>query len=143
VGIEVEEAHESGLRIGAPLRQPYWDSDLISFLARTPPELLNQGGRSKGPVRDMVARRFPGLGFERHKKVAATKFAATKLMREVPAVWEESGGAPTLNGLDIVDLKLLNMELNRIVAQGRASQAHKLWYIMSLEAWVHGRTAIP
>jgi asparagine synthase (glutamine-hydrolysing) len=139
VGIEVEEAYESGRRIGAVLRQPYWDPDLIGFLARTPPELLNRGGRSKGPVRDMVARRFPGLGFERHKKVAATRFAASTLMQEVPAVWRESGGAPGLTKLGIIDGNLLEEEVEWTFSENRTRDVHRLWYIMSLEAWVQGR----
>jgi asparagine synthase (glutamine-hydrolysing) len=142
VGIEVEEAHESGRRIGAVLRQPYWDPDLIGFLARTPPELLNRGGRSKGPVRDMVARRFPGLGFERHKKVAATRFAAATLLKEVPAAWRELGGTPYLTELGIIEGSVLEQDVERTFREDQTQTVHRLWYIMSLEAWVRGQGSI-
>ena len=69
VAMEMEETFEQGRRLQMRLRAPYWDSELLSYLYRTPPELLNRGGWSKGLVRESVARRFPAFGFERQRKV--------------------------------------------------------------------------
>ena len=78
--LEVEETYETGRRSGVPVVPPFWDADLISFLVRTPPELLNRGGRSKGVVRDMVARQVPGFGFERQRKVSASGVATATVL---------------------------------------------------------------
>ena len=67
--MEMEEIFENGTRMGLRILMPYWDADLLEMLYRVPPHLLNKGGRSKGLVRQSVARRFPQLGFERQKKV--------------------------------------------------------------------------
>ena len=62
VAMEMEETFEQGRRLQMRLRAPYWDSELLAYLYRTPPELLNRGGWSKGLVRESVARRFPSFG---------------------------------------------------------------------------------
>ena len=67
--MEMEEVFDRGTRMGLRILMPYWDADLLEMLYRIPPHLLNKGGRSKGLVRQSVARRFPQLGFERQKKI--------------------------------------------------------------------------
>ena len=74
LAMENEECFESWRMMGVRELLPFWDPDLIKLLYRIPPEFLNRGGRSKGLVRDMLARRFPHLGFERQKKVVAIDF---------------------------------------------------------------------
>jgi hypothetical protein len=74
VAMELEELFEQSRRLGVRVLQPFWDAALVEFLYRTPPAMLNQTGRSKGLVRDTVARRFPRLGFETQLKVTATRF---------------------------------------------------------------------
>jgi hypothetical protein len=138
VSLDAEEVHENGLRAGAPIRQPFWDPDLIQFLARTPPELLNQGGRSKGVVRDMVARQFPGLGFERQRKIVATPFAGEFLLAELPGAWNDLGGLRALSTLGVVDGAAVDFEANRIFREQNAVDVHRLWYLITLEAWVRG-----
>ena len=140
--LEVEETHENGRRAGAAILQPYWDPDLIRFLVRTPPELLNRGGRSKGIVREMVARQFPELGFERLKKVLATGYAHEMLKRDLPVAWRESGGVPTLTGLGMVDQRGLESEVSRIFATSDWGATNRLWFLLSLEAWLQGRSVV-
>lgn len=41
--MENEESFERGLRLGIHTYSPFWDPDLDRFLARVPPELMNQG----------------------------------------------------------------------------------------------------
>ena len=69
--MELEEFFENTRLTGVRTACPFMDADLVDFLYRVPPDLLDRGGRSKGLVRDELARRFPDLGFERHKKVTA------------------------------------------------------------------------
>jgi asparagine synthase (glutamine-hydrolysing) len=142
VSLEVEETYEYGRRIGAPILQPYWDPDLIRFLVRTPPALLNTGGRSKGIVRDMVARQFPELGFDRQKKVIATSYAHELLKRYAPAAWKELGGVPCLAKIGVVDQSALGSEVARNFATGDWGNLNRLWFLLSLEAWLKGRSIV-
>jgi asparagine synthase (glutamine-hydrolysing) len=142
VSLEVEETYENGRRIGAPIVQPYWDPDLIRFLVRTPPALLNTGGRSKGIVRDMVARKFPELGFERQKKVIATSYAHELLKRYAPVAWEKSRGVPCLAEIGAVDESGLGSKVAQDFAKGDWGDLNRLWFILSLEAWLKGRSVV-
>jgi asparagine synthase (glutamine-hydrolysing) len=142
VSLEVEETYENGRRIGAPVLQPYWDPDLIRFLVRTPPELLNTGGRSKGIVRDMVARQFPELGFDRQVKVIATSYAHELLRRDARAAWEETNGVPCLGKIGVVDQSALWSDVAQDLATGNWGNLNRLWFLLSLEAWLQGRSVV-
>jgi hypothetical protein len=142
VSLEVEETYENGRRIGAPILQPYWDPDLIQFLVRTPPELLNTGGRSKGIVRDMVAAQFPELGFDRQVKVIATSYAHELLKRDVKAAWDRYKGVPCLTEIGVVDRSGLGSEVAHNVSTGDWGALNRLWFLLSLEAWLQGRSVV-
>jgi len=142
VSLEVEETYENGRRIGAPILQPYWDPDLIQFLVRTPPELLNTGGRSKGIVRDMVAAQFPELGFDRQKKVIATSYAHELLRRDATAVWDRFKGVPCLTEIGAVDQSTLGLEVAHNLSTGDWGALNRLWFLLSLEAWLQGRSVV-
>jgi asparagine synthase (glutamine-hydrolysing) len=140
VSMELERVFEDGRRVGIPIHEPYWDADLQEFLYRVPPDLLDQGGRTKGLVRGMLARRFPDAGFERQKKVIGTEFAFDTFVTEVPQVLAEIGGARALAGLGIVD----QAELDRAVARMQSDPkerrtSNRLWHVLGLEAWVRAR----
>ncbi len=66
--LEMDELFELGQRVGVRILHPFWDPDLVRFLYRVPPELLNRGLRTKALVREMLARRFSELGFADQKK---------------------------------------------------------------------------
>jgi asparagine synthetase B (glutamine-hydrolysing) len=141
VAMELEEAFELGRRLGLRFGHPYWDADLITFLYRTPPELLNQGGRSKGLVRGTLARRFPELGFERHRKITGTPVVRSMFTLEGEAAWRRTGGATALAELGIVDeagaSRLLAGLLNEDTRKSpeKNAYAHRIWDILALEAW--------
>ncbi len=144
VAMELEEQFESGRRLGLRLVHPFWDPDLLTFLYRTPPEILNQGGRSKGLVRGMLARRFPQLGFERQRKVAATPVVRNYLVREGAAAWRTMGGARALAELGVVDGRavetLVEEALNDPGPPEKIRHAYRLWDILALETWARART---
>jgi asparagine synthase (glutamine-hydrolysing) len=140
VSMELERVYEDGRRVGIPIHEPYWDAELQEFLYRVPPDLLEQGGRTKGLVRGMLARRFPDAGFERQKKVIGNEFAFDTFVDEVPQVLAEMGGASALAELGIVD----QAELDRAVARmqsdpGERRGSYRLWHVVGLEAWVRDR----
>jgi asparagine synthetase B (glutamine-hydrolysing) len=141
VAMELEELFDQGRRLGLWMLQPFWDAPLVEFLYRTPPALLNRGGRAKGLVRETVARRFPSLGFESQRKVTATGFARSIVLEEGRRAWTELGGATALAEAGIVDARSLNERLNRILADPGSQELHGVWDVLALESWLRGKLA--
>lgn len=143
VAMELEEAFESGRQLGLRFGHPLWDADLLTFLYRTPPELLNQGGRSKGLVRGMLARRFPELGFERQRKVTGTHVVREILAREGRVAWRRMGGATALAELGVVDEGAVSTLIEGVLDETKSPEknaySYRAWDILSLEAWVRPR----
>jgi asparagine synthase (glutamine-hydrolysing) len=140
VSMELERVFEDGRRVGIPIHEPYWDADLQEFLYRVPPDLLEQGGRTKGLVRGMLARRFPDAGFERQKKVIGNEFAFDTFVTEIPQVLAEMGGARGLSELGIVDQGELDRALWRMQSDPKERRnSYRLWHVLGLEAWVRAR----
>jgi asparagine synthase (glutamine-hydrolysing) len=137
--IEMESSFESGRRTGAVLRQPFWDPDLVDLMFRIPPRLLNQGGRSKGMVRDAIARRFPELGFERHRKVFAYGFFGSVVKAQGPAAWNRLGGAKTLAALGVVDGPRVDALAADLFSGKQPREMYRIWDILHLEAWAKAR----
>jgi asparagine synthase (glutamine-hydrolysing) len=143
VAMELEEAFESGRRLGLRFAHPLFDADLLDFLYRTPPELLDRGGMSKGLVRSMLARRFPELGFERQRKVAGTAVARTMFVREGRVAWRRFGGATALASLGVVDGAATSALIESLLANRRSPEenaySYRIWDILALEAWARFR----
>jgi asparagine synthase (glutamine-hydrolysing) len=139
VAMELEEAFEAGRRLGVRFGHPFWDADLLTFLYRTPPELLNQGGRSKGLVRSTLARRFPQLGFERQRKVTALPVARRTMVEEGGPAWRRLGGATALADLGVVDANAVSDLMEGLLGNGTGYEANvhtdRILDIISLEAW--------
>ncbi len=140
MSMELEETFEFGRRLGLRVQHPYWDADLIELLYRTPPHLLNQGGRSKALVRRSVARRFPLLGFDRQKKVVATSFYRTTLTREGAAAWKGLGGVQALADLGIVNPRATEEAFTAMLTGSKTHGVYRIWDILSAEAWVQARS---
>lgn len=137
--LDIEEIFESGRRTGLQEYNIYWDADLIEFLYRVPPHLLNKGGRSKGLVREELARRFPQLGFDRQKKLVSLNFFRSTVLREGKAAWDSLGGAFALADLGVVEPSILSRRIDDVFATQDAAWVDQLWYILSLETWVRSR----
>jgi asparagine synthase (glutamine-hydrolysing) len=135
VSWQAEEQFELGRRIGIRFLHPYYDPDLVEMLCRTPPNILNSGGRSKGPVRDTLARRFPALGLTGQRKTLATTFYQGFLLREGPAIADAIGDFPSLSELGIVDGKLARASVCAgLKRPGRAIA--RSWVPINVEMWV-------
>ena len=134
-----EENYETGRLIGAPQYDVYWDSDLIEFLYRVPPRLLNRGGQRKGLVRQDVARRFPGMGFERQKKLVARNFVNEVLLEEAGVAWQEIGGARALADLGVIEPKRLDSHFKNILSRRDTRRLGDLWLFLRLESWARPR----
>jgi asparagine synthase (glutamine-hydrolysing) len=135
-----EENFESFRRIGLQQHLPFWDVDLISLLGRTPPELLNQGGLSKGLVRQKLAQKFPRLGFERQKKLWASNYFESVMKSEMQGACEHTKGISSLAALGIVDSKRINSRIDNILAGHQAqSELYGLWLLLNAETWTRPR----
>jgi asparagine synthase (glutamine-hydrolysing) len=139
VSLELEEFHESGRRGGVAMRMPFWDPDLVEFLYRTPPDLLIEGGRSKSLVRQLLDRRFPELGFERHKKVLSTNLFAKIVIDEAQRLWRTTDGPFALEAAGVVDKTGLNSLVRGIFAGQEMREVSRFWNLLSLEAWLRPR----
>jgi asparagine synthetase B (glutamine-hydrolysing) len=139
ISCHLEENFEAGRRLGMRIREPYWDADLVQYLCRVPPELLLRGGREKGLVRETVARRFPNLGFERHRKVMASEFFRTTLQAEGQAAWKRMGATPALVELGIVDRQAVDAQVTESLNTTNLRVANRLWELLNLETWLQSR----
>lgn len=137
--LELEEEFEVGRRLGMQVLHPYWDANLIEFLCKIPPEHFMQGGREKGLVRQAVARRFPGLGFERQRKVSASNFYVEILLKEGKNAWQILDGLETLTKIGVISKQFENSLLNTCLSSHDLHVIHKLWEFINLEAWVRSR----
>ena len=137
LAMELEERHELGRRTGVRFLHPFWDADLVEMLIRTPPALLDRGGRSKGLVRETLAKRFPTLGFDRQRKIAATPFYTTLLRAEGGSLLERLGTFSELGDLGVVN----PVSARAFAADAFArdpDQLHRVWDLLNLETWVRG-----
>ena len=140
VVLELEEMFEQGRRVGAAVLAPYWDADLLELLYRTPPALLNRGGRAKGLVRESLARRFPNLGFQRQRKVTSVRFATSLLFSETARAWASVGRVRALAEAGIVDAKGIEPAVERLLTAGTdARSMQTVWDILNLEVWLQAR----
>ena len=127
-----------GKRIGVRFLHPFLDPDVVEMLYRTPPRILNEGGRTKGLVRQTLARRFPALGLERQRKVLATSFFQSLLLREGPALADAAGDFPALSALGLVDGRatsaFVHGELKR-----PSPRTRRIRVPLNLEMWIRSR----
>jgi asparagine synthetase B (glutamine-hydrolysing) len=135
-----EELFEVGRRFGMRFATPFWDADLVDLLVRTSPDLLVRGG-PKGPARQRLATRFPGLGFERPLSSYSDDFLQRLIRQEGPSAWRALGGLPALTELGIVDPR----RLGAIVEEGFADRwrlpALGVWTVLSVESWLQAQLA--
>lgn len=138
--IEFEETFEAGRRFGVRRRSPYWDADLVEFLFHVSPADLNRGGRSKGLVREAMARRFPQLGFDKQKKVLARKYFESVVSEQWDRNWQRLGGVPSLARLGVVDPKKLHETATGLIADPVSRDHFMLYDSLNLEVWASARS---
>ena len=132
----MEENFELGRHMGMRILQPFFDAELVDLLYRTPPEFLNRGARSKGLVREMLAQRFPVLGFKQQKKVVNDNFFWSLMMREMPIAWQTMGATPSLAQLDIVDKNKFNSAITSILSGKKHLDIYQILTVLNVEAWL-------
>ena len=137
--VELDEKFAEARHVGMYQSDVYWDADLVEFLCRVPPHLLNRGGRMKGLVREKLAQRFPGLGFEHQKKVLRRDLLGRTLLAEGAAAWASLEGATALAAMELVEPKRLELFVRTALSSGDLQSVDALWRIFSLESWARPR----
>ena len=133
VSMELEERHEVGRRLGVRFMHPFWDADVVDLLFRTPPSMLDRDGRSKGLIRQALARRFPQLGFDAQKKVAATSFHQSLMLAEASRLKAIVGPFRALPALGVIEARKAMAAVDAAFGTGR--QVHRAWDLLNLETW--------
>ncbi len=133
-----EEQHELVRELGVRFVHPYWDPDLVAHMYRVRPERLNEHDRSKAVVRQTLARRFPQLGFERQRKVAALGFFTSILRRDAPALGAQVADFSGLAGLSIVQPDAARRFLDRAWG-GTAREMGEAWNLVNTEVWIRAQ----
>ena len=135
LAMELEERYAFGRRAGVRFLHPYWDTDLVDMLIRTPPSMLDRGGRSKGLVRPALAQRFPALGFDRQRKAAATSFYQEMLAAEGRVLVDQLGDFSVLGELGVVDPVAARAFVDETIARD-PKKLHRVWDLLNLETWL-------
>jgi hypothetical protein len=136
---DFEESFERARMVGLHTAHPLWDVDLTAFLERLPAESLIRGGRSKALVRFSLARRFPELGFETQRKVAATTVLRSIVLGQAPEAWRELGGPKALVSLGIADRARIERRMDELLAAREPQHFYWVWYVLTIESWLRRR----
>jgi asparagine synthetase B (glutamine-hydrolysing) len=135
--LDLEEEFESSRRLGIPVIGFYQHQDLVDFLFRLSPEVLNTGGPSKGLVRSFLIRRFPNLGFLKQKKIFALDIFKSIVVNESPRAWEKLGGMHTFEKMGIVDNNKVSSLYNvKNMSDFSSRKVSLLWHLLDMESWV-------
>ncbi len=140
----MEESFERFATAGVVFRHPYYDADLIDLMCRLPLRVMNVGGQLKGPIRRQLAKRFPGLGYDRQQKVLATDFFTVMLHRQLWRLSEDAIEFPTLADLGVVDgagARAFARDFVRTKVPNRAA-AIRIWDLMNLEVWTRHQNTV-
>jgi hypothetical protein len=136
-----EEQHEVGSPLGLAYVHPYWDADLVAHVYRIRPQRLNEHHRAKALVRRTVSRRFPALGFERQRKVAAMDFFASILRAEGPALGDAVSEFRGLADLGVVEPAGARRFMSGAWG-GSAREAGLAWTLVNTEIWVRRQVGL-
>jgi asparagine synthase (glutamine-hydrolysing) len=136
--LEAEENFAYARDVGVRLLHPFWDPDLVAFLFRVPPRLLNLGGRSKGLVRRTLDRRFPDLGFRRQKKVLASEYFRSSVREGTRARPSVDRRLSAMVEAGIIDGSLFPSLLDGWIREAEPWHLERVWDLLTMEAWIRG-----
>jgi hypothetical protein len=132
----MEEFYYRSRGRGVTCFHPYWSRPITEFVLRMPPRRLNEGGRSKGLVRRMLAERFTQLGFDRQKKLSRNPFFERLMAEQWPGMWRRWAGDSALADAGVVDMPRLQDSLLKKAAAGNLNY-FPVWLLA--EAWLRGQ----
>lgn len=131
-----EETFLVGRRTGVPVREPFWDPDLVELLVRVRPAARTAGGLAKSLVRRPLTGRFPGLGFEGQRKSNLGAALLSVLETQAPPARQAMGDLRALGDLGVID----GDQARILMDDALAGRTHRhwlgwVWQLLNLEAW--------
>jgi asparagine synthase (glutamine-hydrolysing) len=131
-----EETFLVGRRTGVPVREPFWDPDLIELLVRVRPAARSADGLAKSLVRRPLTGRFPGLGFERQRKSNLGAALLSVLETQARSARQAMGELRALVDLGVID----GDQVRVLMDDALAGRSHRyrlgwVWEFLNLEAW--------
>jgi asparagine synthetase B (glutamine-hydrolysing) len=138
VSVATEERFMTAIRTRLPNAAPLWDSEVVAFLHRLPPELLVQGGKMKALAREVVR---PRLAFADDwlRRVSGLPLWQFFARRDGESAWRNLGGARLLGELGVVDSAQLERAAGAALPAVGGRDA-VVWYeLMGLESWLRAR----
>ncbi|MBK9262804.1 MAG: PqqD family peptide modification chaperone [Polyangiaceae bacterium] len=139
LSLELEQGREWAGRFGVRILYPFFDRDFVELALRVHPRHLYQGGRMKGPLRELVTRKLPSVMMP-VRKVDFTVLGRDVLRRFGRNTWSRLRGATKLSELGIVDPRAAD-ELMEQFFSGRSERWVPVWQLLSTEAWLAARFA--
>jgi asparagine synthetase B (glutamine-hydrolysing) len=128
--LRAEEYFVLGRRAGIPIRDPFYDPDLIEFMVRVHPLTRQRNGVSKALIRERLSRRFPDLGFERQQKKPIDIQSVTRA--ETEQALKILGRDWVLDELGVIDSR----QMLRTIDDLTGVKGWRVWDLLNLEAWV-------
>ena len=128
--LRAEEYFVLGRRAGIPIRDPFYDPDLIEFMVRVHPLTRQRNGVSKALIRERLSRRFPDLGFERQQKKLIDIQSVTRA--ETEQALKILGRDWALDELGVIDSR----QMLRTIDDLTGVKGWRVWDLLNLEAWV-------
>ena len=135
-----EDNFECSRRTGVLMLEPFYDPEVVQFLARTPPWLRCRGGRYKGLLRELLHRRHPQLGYDRQQKPYATGFVAGKVFEGARRIWPALKGTQALSELGVVQAESANALIREILEKQEVGQFRCLWMMLCAEVWARSHS---
>lgn len=139
LSMELEQGREWAGRFGVRILYPFFDQDFVNLALRVHPRHLYQGGRMKGPLRELVTKKLPLVKMP-VRKVDFTTLGRDVLRRFGRNSWTRLQGATRLAELGIVDAAATDDLMTQFFF-ARSERWVPVWQLLSTEAWLAARFA--
>jgi len=136
---EMDYFYRQGKRSGIQVMHPFWDADFVDLLYRVHPDNLICDGRSKGLIRNAVARRFPSLKFERQKKVVSTQFYRDSIIQNIGSVDKDTLELEALAELKVVNRELAKKFISNLSSSSDPRAPHLAFTLLNFETWARSQ----
>jgi asparagine synthase (glutamine-hydrolysing) len=137
VMLEHEESAEVARRTRLARGAPFWDEDLVAFLARVPPSQLSSD-RGKAFARRFVQERLPDPEIVNQRKYVDPRHFLGSLRGEVARPLRGFGFGRRLMELGVVDTDRIKAVCDQRAQSPRL--ATRLWSVVNAEAWLRAHS---